>query len=113
MTKGKIYTLAVFYQDRIIGGPTEENPKQKQNDYSFTDARYFRDCFASIIKHASKIEGDRKSIVETLKDKDKAKKELEKLFNEEVKGVKLDKNLVSRLEKAGIKLSIGDLSLFD
>jgi hypothetical protein len=113
MKKSKIYALAIFYQSKILGIPMSEDEKPKKVEFSFTDARYFRDSFSKILKHAETIEKDRAQIVESSKAVEKKSAELKKLFDETVAGVKLDKNLVSRLDKAGVTLSIADLPLFE
>jgi hypothetical protein len=106
MKKSKIYALAVFYQQRILGVDSE-----KPIRFAFSDARYFRDQFGPIQEKGAQIEKDRVEIMESKKIKDK-EKELKKLFDEEVK-IKLDKDIVSRLEKAKVELTINETTLFE
>lgn len=107
MKKSKIYALGVFYQTKILGVS-----HGKAMEFSFSDARYFRDCFSKIVAKAREIDEDRKKII-AIEDEKKRNEELEKLFNETVKSIKLDKNLVEKLDKAGVKLTISELSLFE
>ena len=52
MKKAKIYSLAIFYQNRIAN-----------KELSIADIRYFRDAFKNIAELATTIEKDRTDII--------------------------------------------------
>ena len=114
MKKGIIYRLGIFYQTKILGHKMKDGKLIiDPPTFTFTDARYFRDSFEKILKKSEVIEKDRKDIVESKKTEAVKQKELEKLYDEVVPGIKLDKNLCTKLEKAGVKLTIEELDLFE
>ena len=101
MKKAKIYSLAIFYQNRIAN-----------KELSIVDIRYFRDAFKNIAELATTIEKDRTDIIKWATELTAEQiAEITTLFDEEYEAVlSLD---IDRLDSAGIKITAQELSILE
>lgn len=101
MKKAQIYSLAIFYQNRIAN-----------KELSIADIRYFRDTFKSIVELAATVEKDRQDIIKWATELTTEQiAEITTLFDEEYEVVlSLD---IDRLDSAGIKITAQELSILE
>lgn len=100
MKKHNIYSLAVFYQQKI-----------SNIDLIPSKRRYFRDIFKPFMDNAVTIENDRQDVLKL--EESKRESELTKLFNEEVEIQKLPEDIFDKLEESNIKMSEAEFNLIE